>query len=83
MLNRERVPSRLEGDSVVLLCRELASGSASFADEMVLQVLVERKADRLYLVGAPDLFVKRVEDAAMRHGVAGAVSNESAEALGV
>ncbi len=69
LLNEQAVPSRLEGKDLVLLCRDLAAGSTSFADELVLQILVRRRALRLVLVAAPSSFVTRTRDAARRRGV--------------
>lgn len=59
----------LAGQDVVVFARALASGSPSFADELVRAVLEVRGADHLILVGSPSLFATRVREAARRRGV--------------
>lgn len=60
----------LKEADVVVNCRNLRSGSASFADQLVLETLVEAQSAALILVGAPPLFVEHITESATRHGVA-------------
>lgn len=83
LLAAQSVPATLAGDTVVLLCRALASGSPSFADEMVKEVLVERGADELVLVGSNERFLHHVSAAAERRAVAERVRVGSGAELGV
>lgn len=83
LLAAQSVPAALTGETVVLLCRALASGSPSFADEMVKEVLVERGADELVLVGSSERFLQHVTAAAERRDVAGRVRVGSGAELGV
>lgn len=63
------IPHDLTGQRVALNCRELRSGSPSFADEIVRVVLVERRATELALVGASERFAVYVRDSAQAHDV--------------
>lgn len=63
------IPKDLVGQRVALNCRELRSGSPSFADEIVRVVLVERQAAELVLVGAGERFAAYVRDSAGAHDV--------------
>jgi hypothetical protein len=83
VLHEQGVPATLAGEQVAVLARDLASGSASFADELVKEVLCERGAAELSLVGAPERFVEHVHAAAVRRGVADKVHVRSAAELGV
>ncbi|SDQ10237.1 hypothetical protein [Quadrisphaera sp. DSM 44207] len=78
LLHDQRVGDDLGGRPAVVFCRDLVSGSPSFADELVREVLEVRGARELVLVGAPDLFWDRVAQAATRRGRAGAVRRMSA-----
>ena len=78
LLADQRVPADLHGATVVVLARELASASASFADALVREVVEVRGARELALVGAPDHFVQQVDGAASRRGVAGSVHRRAA-----
>lgn len=64
------LPSRLVGEQVVVVSRDLVSGSPSFADELVVELLARRQADRVVVVGAYDDFAAYVTDSAARHDVA-------------
>lgn len=77
-LDEQGVAAALAGETVVVLCRELVSGSASYADEVVHQLLDVRGARELVLVGGPELFTRRVLDAAQRRGHAGRVRTGAA-----
>ena len=83
LLAEQHVPASLTGECLGVLCRDLASGSTSFADELVKQVLTERDAAELTLVGAPERFVTLVRAAAQRRGVADRVHVRSGAELGV
>lgn len=57
-------------DAVVLLdCRQLVAGTSSFADELVLQVLVNAGARKLVVQHASGDFVEYLATAARDHGV--------------
>ena len=83
LLSAQSVPSRLSGQTVVVLCRELASGSPSFADELVKELLEDRAAAELVLVGPPARFQHHVEAAAVRRDVADRVRLGTGAELGV
>jgi dihydroxyacetone kinase DhaKLM complex PTS-EIIA-like component DhaM len=83
LLTTQQVPPALLDEDVVLLCRDLATGSASFADELVKDLLQQRGAARLLLVGAPERFVEDARAAAVRHGVDGRVLVRTAVEVGV
>jgi hypothetical protein len=78
LLDDQGVPAVLSGQTVVVLCREVVSGSSSYADEVVHQVLGVRGARELVLVGGPPLFTGRVLGAAERRGLAGRVRTGAA-----
>jgi hypothetical protein len=78
LLDAQDVARDLRTADVVVFCDDLATGSASFADELVRQVLVERHGVHLVLVGAPQLFWMRVSESAERRGVADRVTQKSA-----
>lgn len=59
--------------SVVVDATGLASGSSSFAAQLVSRVLVDGKAAELVLVGAPEPFVDYARKAAADAGVPGAL----------
>jgi hypothetical protein len=48
------LPKDLEGEQVVLDASPLVVGSPSFLDEVVKQLLVERKAESLQIVGGSE-----------------------------
>ena len=77
------IPESLRGDVLVALCRDLVSGSSSFADQLVLETVVQRGADELALVGAPPQFVAHVLAAAERRGVRDRVQVRTAAEAGV
>lgn len=83
LLAEQQLPASLAGETVVVQCRDLASGSTSFADELVKQVLGDRGAATLTLVGAPDRFVAYVRAAAERRGVVARVTVRSGAELAV
>ena len=64
----------LENGSVVLNCRDLRSGSPSFADEVVKLVLADGGAHELVLVGASDDFARYVQESAAARSVQGRVA---------
>lgn len=69
LLEDQGVAARLDGDDLVVFAHALASGSPSFADELVREAIEIRGADHLVLVAPPELFAERVRDAATRRGV--------------
>jgi hypothetical protein len=74
------LPADLSGDEVAVLCRDLLTGSPSFADELVRQLTVERNAGRLVLVGADGTFERYVRDAARSHAVTDRVATRGGHA---
>ena len=58
--------------------RELVSGTASFAAQLVRRLIVDEKADSFVLVGAPVKFAGYVLDAAQRLDVSRQVSAQAA-----
>ena len=58
------------GESIVVDGTKLRSGTSSFAAQFVQRILVDGKAARLTVVGAPQEFVGYLKDAAERAGVA-------------
>ena len=73
LLAEQQVPASLRDEPLVVLCRVVASGSTSFADELVRQVVEVRDARELVLVGAPERLLRYVRDAAGRRGVSSRV----------
>lgn len=65
------IPEQLAGTEVVLDCRGLVDGTASFADEVVKVVLVDRGAASLVAVGPGHDFAGDLATAAADHGVTG------------
>ena len=78
LLDEQHVPRALDAADVVVFCDDLATGSASFADELVRQVLTERHGGHLVLVGAPQSFWARILESARRRDVVGRVTLKSA-----
>lgn len=58
-----RLPS-LIGETVILDCRVLVSGSSSFADQLVTRLFEEKKIAELQVVGVIDDFWDYLKDAA-------------------
>jgi hypothetical protein len=58
-------------EAVAVICRDLLSGTASFADQLVKRLLVDGGADQLLLVGADAEFSQLVRDAAAARDVTG------------
>lgn len=65
----QQIPEDLAGQDVVLDCRGLVDGTASFADEIVKVVLHDRRADSLLALGPGDDFATDLATAAQDHGV--------------
>jgi hypothetical protein len=68
----------LAGERVVLNCRDLRSGSPSFADEVVRRALVEGGAAELVVMGADEQFYEYLARSAMAHNVSERVLRRSA-----
>jgi hypothetical protein len=68
----------VRGERVVLNCRDLRSGSPSFADEIVKRVLVEGEAAELVVLGAADDFLAYVNRSAEARSVGDRVSSRPA-----
>jgi hypothetical protein len=65
------LPDNLRGKVVQLHCESLIAGAASFADEIVREVLVKREAQRLEVTGVSDReFIEYLRDRAEVHNVA-------------
>jgi len=69
----EGLPSDLSGLVVVLDCSRLAISTPSFLDEVVKEVLVERRADALNLIDATERTREQIERSAQNRQVAGRV----------
>jgi hypothetical protein len=59
----------LTGRSIVVDATGLASGTSSFAAQLVARVLVDGKAEELIIVGAPEQFNEYAREAAKADGV--------------
>lgn len=59
------------GRSIVVDATMLASGTSSFAAELVRRVLLDGKASELIIVGAPEQFNEYAREAAEADGVGG------------
>jgi len=64
------LPSDMVGMSVVLDCTGLVVGTPSFLDEIVKEVLVARRADRLEIIGGSARIATLAERAATNRAVA-------------
>jgi hypothetical protein len=73
------LPEDLTGEQVGVLCRDLLSGSPSFADELVRELAVERNAQSVVVVGAEPTFEGYVRDAARTHGVTERVTTRGSD----
>jgi hypothetical protein len=60
---------RFQGASVVVDCSQLRVGTASFADALVLDVVVDGGANELTLLNPPSAFAFLVSQAAVARGV--------------
>lgn len=66
-----KLPADLRGQIVRLHCDSLIAAAASFADEIVRTVLVDRAAERLEVTSVSDQeFIGYLQDRAQVHGVA-------------
>jgi hypothetical protein len=70
LLESAAIPDDLSDHTVELDCRQLLSGTRSFALEMVEAVLVERRARKLVAVNVDEDFAASLKYAASVHGVA-------------
>ena len=77
-----RISDDVKDASVTINCRDLLSGSPSFADQLVKRLLVEKEAKELVLVGAPRDFTSYVRDSATSRSVATRVREAAAGAAG-
>lgn len=77
------LPDSLTDHSVVVVANRVASVSASYADELVKQLLEERGADAILLVGASEHLEGRLKDAVSRRHVSGTVRRTTAAEAGV
>ena len=65
------LPADLSGAEVVLNCRHLLAAAVSFADQLVKEILVTRRAHRLRVVEASETeFLDQLRGRAAAHGVA-------------
>lgn len=81
VIARAELPRDMSGVPVTLYCRDMLSGSTSFADQLVDTLLVKRGARGVVVVGAPERFRKHMLDAAKRRGMVGKIRIESAARL--
>lgn len=66
-----KLPSDLSGHVVQLQCDSLIASAASFADEVVRSILVDRHAERLEVTSVSDQeFIDYLRDRAEAHHVA-------------
>jgi hypothetical protein len=77
------VPSNLDSDDVVVIGNRVASVSASYADELVKELLQERRARAIVLVGASEHLTERLRNAAARRHVEDRLRASSAVDAGV
>jgi hypothetical protein len=68
LLEEQGLAADFAGQRVVVSCRELSSGSPSFADELVSELLDHRHASEVLLVSCPPKFRNYMLEAASRHG---------------
>lgn len=73
----------LHTEQVVLLCRDVDSVSASFADQLVARLLEQGKAAELIMVAPSRRLDQLVRKSAANRGVADRVRVDTATALGV
>jgi hypothetical protein len=66
----DRLPGKVTDAIVVIDCRHLASGSPSFASQLVHRILSDGDARLLVIVGAPARFAGYVTDSASALDVA-------------
>jgi hypothetical protein len=59
----------LSDTPVMVDCTTLQASAPSFVDELVKAVLVDRRADRLIIKGAPERTVELIRRAAQNRGV--------------
>ncbi len=64
-------PDQLHGIVVTLNCRDLFSGTRSFADQLVQRLLIERGAEQLVLLRPPAALADHFREATSAHGVGG------------
>lgn len=83
LLAEQDVPKELAGQTLTVHARGLASGSPSFADQLVKVVLEERQAEGLIILGAPQRFIGHVLASAERRGLRPRVSTTAEAAAGV
>ena len=67
----------VKGNVVQVDARELVSGTASFAAQLVRDLLINEGADELVLVGAPAKFAGYAREAAQRLGVSAQLSTQA------
>jgi len=67
----DRLADSFQYETVVVDARRTASGSPSFASQLVQRTLADGGADCLILVGAPSRFAQHVTESASRRSVAG------------
>ncbi len=83
LIQEQGLERSLEGRGVLLLCQDLASGSTSFADELVKILLEERQAATIMLLGDPDRFAQHVAASASRRNFSGRVKAVTGAEAGV
>jgi hypothetical protein len=83
LLAESNVPDDLSGQVVVLQCRDLSTGSASYADQLVVRLVEMADAKQIILVAPPRKFLARIQAAAQRRGVPDRVSVETADRVAV
>lgn len=82
-VEQAELPPDLNDHSVIVLANRVASVSASYADELVKQLLEDRNAEEILLVGASPHLEERLNDAVARRHVKGTVRRTTASEAGV
>lgn len=83
LFQEQDLPHDLLGESLVVLCREVASATISSLDELLIEAFDNRKVEQVLLVGASDELRNSFSEVAERHKVASRVLVKTALDAGV
>lgn len=70
LLKKHRVPRVLDGKRVIVVCGGCVDASESYLDELVRELLVDRHAAEVALLGTDAAFLADCRVAGARYGVA-------------
>ena len=70
MIKKHRVPPALHGERVVVSCGDCVDATESYLDELVRELIVNRGAGELALIGTDEAFLAECRVAGARYGVA-------------